>query len=102
MGAKFSQQQDDNTAAVNTDGLELATFGAGCFWGTEKFFRKQFKDQLASTMVGYMGGSSKASYDMCALERQTMLKCCKWLSIQTRSNTVIWFTFSSVCTIQRL
>jgi len=63
MGAKFSQQQDDNTAAVNTDGLELATFGAGCFWGTEKFFRKQFKDQLASTMVGYMGESSKASYE---------------------------------------
>ncbi|CAF0978134.1 unnamed protein product [Rotaria sp. Silwood1] len=53
-------------AAASKAGLELATFGAGCFWGTEKFFRKQFGDYLKSFAVGYMGGSSKATYqDVC-------------------------------------
>jgi peptide-methionine (S)-S-oxide reductase len=63
MGATFSQQHDDNIAVVDTVGSELATFGAGCFWGTEKFFRKEFGAKLASTMVGYMGGARKASYE---------------------------------------
>eukprot|EP01004_Peranema_trichophorum_P009833 NODE_8584_length_665_cov_39.234317_g7959_i0.p1 GENE.NODE_8584_length_665_cov_39.234317_g7959_i0~~NODE_8584_length_665_cov_39.234317_g7959_i0.p1 ORF type:complete len:172 (+),score=24.65 NODE_8584_length_665_cov_39.234317_g7959_i0:62-577(+) len=35
--------------------MEKATFGAGCYWGTEKFFRKAF--QLSSAAVGFMGGS---------------------------------------------
>eukprot|EP00743_Colponemidia_sp_Colp-15_P005840 GILK01006275.1.p1 GENE.GILK01006275.1~~GILK01006275.1.p1 ORF type:complete len:183 (-),score=16.29 GILK01006275.1:142-648(-) len=38
--------------------VQLATFGAGCFWGTEKFFKKQFKDGLLSSAVGYMGGDA--------------------------------------------
>ncbi|CAF0846915.1 unnamed protein product [Adineta ricciae] len=53
------------SAAAKT-GVELATFGAGCFWGTEKFFRKQFGSNLLSAMVGYMGGASKTTYeDVC-------------------------------------
>jgi len=35
-----------------------AAFGGGCFWGMEKWFRKQFP-QLLTTAVGYMGGSLK-------------------------------------------
>jgi len=44
-----------------------ATFGAGCFWGTEKFFKKQFGGALTSTAVGYLGGTTKnPSYkDVC-------------------------------------
>jgi len=38
--------------------LETATFGAGCFWGTEKFFRDQFPD-IKTIIVGYSGGISK-------------------------------------------
>eukprot|EP01118_Nematostelium_gracile_P002784 TRINITY_DN1309_c0_g1_i1.p1 TRINITY_DN1309_c0_g1~~TRINITY_DN1309_c0_g1_i1.p1 ORF type:complete len:177 (-),score=39.26 TRINITY_DN1309_c0_g1_i1:83-562(-) len=45
--------------------MKLATFGGGCFWGMEKFFKKEFK--LDSAYVGYMGGDKKnPSYeDVC-------------------------------------
>lgn len=40
-----------------------ATFGAGCFWGTQKFFDKEFGSGLLDSVVGYAGGKSmSASY----------------------------------------
>lgn len=36
--------------------LERATFGGGCFWGTEWVFRKV--DGVIDTAVGFMGGST--------------------------------------------
>eukprot|EP00030_Apusomonadida_sp_AF-17_P002666 a340776_152.p1 GENE.a340776_152~~a340776_152.p1 ORF type:complete len:225 (+),score=51.54 a340776_152:96-677(+) len=51
---------------------ELATFGAGCYWGTEHYFRNKFTtrfpDSIVDVRVGFMGGPGTApSYeDVCS------------------------------------
>ena len=42
---------------------ELATFGAGCFWSTERCFRNQFGTKLISGFVGYIDDTSASDRD---------------------------------------
>jgi len=58
---QFKQTFSYSTMSTH-DEWKKATFGAGCFWGTEKFFKKQFAPNV-KTAVGYMGGKkSEPSY----------------------------------------
>ncbi|NKF51484.1 peptide-methionine (S)-S-oxide reductase MsrA [Shewanella sp. WXL01] len=42
--------------------MALATFGAGCFWGVEYFFREV--EGVSDAVCGYMGGDdSKVTYE---------------------------------------
>ena len=51
--------------------IQVATFGAGCFWGTEKYFAKNFEKEhpgsIIATSVGFMSpdpnGVENPSYD---------------------------------------
>ena len=53
LGAAMGEQAE----IPMQQGLKKATFGAGCFWGTEKIFSKV--PGVVGTSVGYMGGSTK-------------------------------------------
>lgn len=47
----------DRAEELRTEGLEIATFGSGCFWCTESDFDKV--PGVVSTISGYMGGDTE-------------------------------------------
>jgi methionine-S-sulfoxide reductase len=47
----------EREAAAQTENLDTATFGSGCFWCTESNFDKV--PGVVSTISGYMGGSTR-------------------------------------------
>ena len=65
---------DDASKWQHTDQIQLATLGAGCFWGTEKYiardFAKEHPGSILGTSVGFMSpdpnGVENPSYeDVC-------------------------------------
>ncbi|KAJ1340398.1 peptide-methionine (S)-S-oxide reductase [Batrachochytrium salamandrivorans] len=63
MNRSMSTHKNEALAApiVPTQGSELATFGAGCFWGVEKSFNRKFaQNGLLAIQVGYIGGAKES------------------------------------------
>ena len=54
---------------------EIATFGAGCFWGVEAAFQRV--SGVVDTTVGYSGGETpNPTYkDVCRMKRGTPKWC---------------------------
>ncbi len=50
--------------------MEKIAFAAGCYWGTERYFKKEFGPLLSNGMVGYLGGTvpNPTYEDVCAGE----------------------------------
>lgn len=44
------------TIKFNPQTEKLLTLGAGCFWGTEHIYRKEFGDRITDYKVGYANG----------------------------------------------
>ena len=68
----YRQTAPHKWSELVNDDIQIATFGAGCFWGTEKFFAKDFvksypKGSILATSVGFMHPDTKVksspSYD---------------------------------------
>lgn len=62
--SKGNQGDPNNWKNDPQNKKELATFGAGCYWGTEKFYASQFAEQypgaILGTSVGFMNKNPKA------------------------------------------
>jgi len=49
------------SSIASPEGSQKATIAAGCFWGVEHSYRKQFKGKgLYDARVGYIGGDTKS------------------------------------------
>ncbi|XMA18630.1 hypothetical protein WAI453_011421 [Rhynchosporium graminicola] len=60
FSASTSMGLGENAPINSPEGAQLATIAAGCFWGVEHMYRKDFKGKgLHDARVGYIGGDSK-------------------------------------------
>lgn len=45
-------QFDEQWENLHDEKIKVATFGAGCFWGTEKYFAKDFANEHPGSIIG--------------------------------------------------
>lgn len=58
---RFTPDQTPATSMNVPDGAQKATIAAGCFWGVEHMYRKDFGGQNGGVLdarVGYIGGDT--------------------------------------------
>ena len=60
-----ADKADQFAVRAQEENIELACFGAGCYWGTEKYFAKNFEKMfpgsILGTSVGFMNPDTNAS-----------------------------------------
>ena len=57
---RFTPESGGSTTMQLPEGAQKATIAAGCFWGVEHMYRKDFGGKgLYDARVGYIGGDTK-------------------------------------------
>lgn len=56
---------------------EIATFGCGCYWGTEHLFVGKFQEQFGQCLLGYAVGFMSAKGDEETLRNPTYNDVCQ-------------------------
>ena len=50
--SSLDYETSGKSSLLGVEGEELATFGAGCYWGTEKYFAVNFQKQHPGAILG--------------------------------------------------